>query len=579
MAGRRPAHLARRGAVYFVRFRIPADLTGKLGMVEFRRSLQTSSSEAARIECLRVTAWFRATMENLRKMPDATAADFEEAARAYFSRLAADLDRPRRFSPDPHEFDVSVEHALHLHDERQTELADQLKRNEFDGHVYGHALALAELLGFKFDALTDQQQTQISRLAVRTEIAQSELFRHQITSPLEPFETSDPLFHGPIKAADPEPRLPRPPAPSNATRLKTAAEDFIGRKRAKRITESQIAELERALGWLQEVAGPEASLLDVTREMLRRFRDDISRRNVTLRGRKVTFRHSLTDETEHQIQFQTAIRYWGSVQAFFAWAFSEGLSPVDPAAGLIMDRPKSITKRSPKSFDADELKRLFRTPLFAGHKSPKRVTEPGTCLARDGRWWFAVLAMHSGARAGELCQLLPSDFIFDDAVPHWKLQLEDGDNKQTKTLKTKTSIRDVPIHPRLLELGLREFVTASAKRRPGKRIIHEFRLGTQGRTSAGATRFWTDYLEKHGLHSPGRATHVWRHTVTDCLRENAVPDEDIGAFLGHSSGSQTSKYGSAQSLKRKRETILQLHYGFDVVAALGGPYDPMRNRA
>lgn len=115
-------------------------------------------------------------MERLREMPDATAADFEEAARSYFSRLVADLDRPRSFSPDPHEFDVGVDYSLHLNDERQTELADQLKRNEFDGHVYGHALALAELLGFKFDALTLHQQTQISRLAVRAEIAQSELF-------------------------------------------------------------------------------------------------------------------------------------------------------------------------------------------------------------------------------------------------------------------------------------------------------------------------------------------------------------------------------------------------------------------
>ena len=578
MAGRRPAHLARRGAVYFVRFRIPADLTGRLGLVEFRRSLQTRNPEAARVECLRVTAWFRATMERLRDMPNATSADLEEAARTYFSSLAADLDRPRSFSTDPHEFDVGVGYSILMNEERQAELAEQLKRNDFDRHVYRHAVALAELLGFELEALSPQQQIQISRLAVRAEFAQNELFRHQITNPLQPFETSDPLFHGPIAAVEPAPRLPRQQPPVRSIGLKIAAEQFVGRKRAKGISPSQIAELERALGWLQEVVGPEASLLNVTTEMLRRFRDDLSRRNVRLRGRKVPFTHGLTDEPENQIQFQTAIRYWGSVQAFFAWAYSEGLSPQDPAAKLIMDRPKSITKQSPESFKSDELKRLFQTPLFAGHKSPNRVTETGTCLVRDGRWWFAVLAMHSGARAGELCQLLPTDFVFDDAVPHWKLQLEDGDNKKTKTLKTKTSIRDVPIHPRLLELGLREFVTTRAKSRPGKRIIHEFRLGTQGRTSAGATRFFTDYFKKFGLHSQGRATHVWRHTVTDCLRENAVPDEDIGAFLGHSSGSQTSKYGSAQSLKRKRETILRLDYGFDVITALGGPYDPPRHR-
>lgn len=577
MAGRRPAHLARRGAVYFVRFRIPTDLTGKLGMVEFRRSLQTRDPNEARRLCTVATAWFRITVERLRRMSDPTRVDLENAARTHFAQLAADLDRPRDIPSDPVDYQHAEAYRNHLREERLTELTGQLAANQYDGNVELNARAISSILGLDYDQLDEQRRVQISQMAVRAEIAQGELYRHQLTAPLEPFKPTDLLFTSTSQPAAVPLQCPLPVIGSSRS-LKSAAEEYVGRKRARGITESQTAEVERALGWLQEEAGPHAALDAVTKDMLRSFRTDLTRRDVRLRGRKRPFRHALTDEPAHQIKYQTSSRYWQSVQAFFAWSFSEGLRGDDPAAGLLMERPKTVEKQSPASFTTAELKELFTTPLFAGHKSPKRVTEPGPCLGRDGRWWFVVLAMHSGARAGELCQLLPTDFVFDDPVPHWKLQLEDGDNNKTKTLKTKTSIRDVPIHPRLLELGLREFVAGRAKRRPGGRILYEFRLGTQGRTSAGATRFFTDYFTKFGLHSPGRATHVFRHTVTDCLRENCVTDEDIGAFLGHSSGTQTGKYGSAQSLKRKRETILQLDYGFDVVPALGGAYDPKRHK-
>ena len=576
MAGRRPAHLARRGAVYFVRFRIPTDLTSKLGMVEFRRSLQTRDPNEARRLCSGATAWFRITVERLRRMSDPTRIDLENAARTHFAQLAADLDRPRDIPSDPVDYQHAEAYRNHLREERLTELTSQLAANRYDGHVKLNARAISSILGLDYDQLDQQRRVQISQLAVRAEVAQGELYRHQITAPFEAFKPTDPLFETKSQPTA-APLQTILPAIGSSKSLKSASEEYIGRTRNKGITESQIAEVERALGWLQEEAGPGAALGALTKDMLRRFRTDLTRRDVRLRGRKVPFRHGLTDEPAHQIKFQTSNRYWRSVQRFFAWSYSEGFRGDNPAAGLLMERPKTVEKQSPASFKTAELKQLFTTPLFAGHKSPKRVTEPGTCLVRDGRWWFTVLAMHSGARAGELCQLLPTDFVFDDPVPHWKLQLEDGQNNKTKTLKTKTSIRDVPIHPRLLELGLREFVAARAKRRPGGRILHEFRLGTQGRTSAGASRFFTDYWKKFGLHSHGRATHVFRHTVTDCLRENGVTDEDIGAFLGHSSGTQTGKYGSAQSLKRKRETILQLDYGFDVALALGGVFDAKRH--
>ena len=71
------------------------------------------------------------------------------------------------------------------------------------------------------------------------------------------------------------------------------------------------------------------------------------------------------------------------------------------------------------------------------------------------------------------------------------------------------------------------------------------------------------HLKEHGLWKQGRATHVFRHSVTACLRANGVSDEEIGPVLGHSPETITGTYGGGYPLGRKRETLLRLDYGVD----------------
>ena len=509
-------------------------------------------------------------------MSEPTRADLENAARTHFTRLAADLDRPRDIPSDPAEYQHSEAYRDHLREERLTALKSQLAANQYDGNVELNARAISSLLGLDYDQLDQQKLVQISHLAVRAEVAQAELYRHQLTSPLESFEPTDKLF-GILAGAPTQDATASAGTVGPTHSLKKLTETYIATKRAKGITEHQIAEISRVFRWLLEVAGTDVAAAGVTRQLLRGFRTDLARIDVRLRGRKLPFKARLTDELEERIKYQTAVRYWNATQAFFAWSASEGFIDASPSIGLAMDKPKVVIQRSPPSFTTDELVALFETPLFSGYK-PKHQTTPGDCLGRDGRWWYVVLAMHSGSRAGELCQLLPGDFVFDDEVPHWKIRTEDADGKQTKAVKNLASIRDVPIHPRLMDLGLREFVEGRAKRFPKGRLFMELREGTGGRHSAGASRFFTDYLKTFNLHKPGRSTHVWRHTFTDCLRRNGIVNDDIGALLGHSPNTQTAKYGSDHPLARKSQTMLQLDYGFDVLAALGGPYNPSRHR-
>ncbi len=349
--------------------------------------------------------------------------------------------------------------------------------------------------------------------------------------------------------------------------------DYLNRQTARNLGKSQIEELSRALTWLREEVGDRTPLDSVGTVALRSFRDDIARLDVTLRGRRAVFRDRLTNVPEHQVKSVTAQRYWRSVQAFFAWCVAEQLLSNDPAGSLKLYVKKGQSTRTPPPFTQTELESLFQTPLYAGYQSLKRITVPGPLLQREGHWWSGVLLLFTGLRAGELSQLLPEDFLFDADTPHLKVREVDDEGRRVKSTKNEASVRDVPIAPEVMKLGLREFVDRRARISRGGRVFREFRTGTKGRKSDGLTKFWASYLRKFGLWKPGRSTHVFRHTVVAFLRSNEVSEEDIAAFVGHAKQTVTAGYGGAYPLTRKRKTLDRLEFGFDVVGALGGAYD------
>ena len=79
------------------------------------------------------------------------------------------------------------------------------------------------------------------------------------------------------------------------------------------------------------------------------FRTDVTRRRNSQGSTvKVPFDASLTDKPELQIKSVTALRYWKSVQGFFAWALDEDNIVIDPAMGLSILAKKGEEKRSPE---------------------------------------------------------------------------------------------------------------------------------------------------------------------------------------------------------------------------------------
>lgn len=562
----RPLHLTRRAGVFGVRFRLPRDLEIALGLAEIRRSLHTKDRKVAEHRCLQATAWFRREVHRLRMASNPTKADLERAAREFFGRLKADLDQPRKFDPDYFDLDVA-EAAEHAKD-RIEQFDAELVANQFGFSATASADEMLADAGIDVSTLPPQSLFVARQLACRALRAQWQLYRHQLVNPTGQLSDPDPLFASDQILAHQSPISATPVTVNRkGPTLGMAVSEYLESKKPT-VGKSQLDEITRALGWLGEALGEDTNLASISKDSLRGFRDDLTRINVTHRGRKRPFKERLTSVPTKQIKSQTYLRYWKSVQSLFRWCEAEGLRDDDPAATLRLAARREDERRSPEPFSEPELRKLFQTPIFAGYRAPRSFAVQGDCHLRGAYWWFCVLALHTGLRAGEISQLLPDDFDFEAAVPHLKVREVDSSGAKVKQAKTKASIRDVPLHPNLLELGLAEFVAKSRKRNAKARVFEIFRLGQHERVSDGATKFWGRYYRKFGLHTHGRSTHVFRHTFAAALRNAGASEEDLGALLGHAGTSVTSTYGGGQSLTRKAKTMATLDFGFDVVKVL-----------
>jgi integrase len=514
-------------------------------------------------------------MEEYRSMKNPTRKDFEEATRRHFKTLLRDLDRPRDFDPDFLDLEVGAQEDMAL--ARIYELNDQLTLNQFDPMVVAAARAIMASIELDFDELTERKAIVAGQLAARAEREYHHRFIHSLTALGRPF-AGDELFTSSLMQAASSgtgPIKQGPIAHTEAdTQLSSAVAEYLPAILAVGIGISHHDETKRLLEWLKQDLGPTTPIQLISKADVRRFYKGITQMDRTKKGQARPFKERQTANKKDQLSPATVAKYCHATRAFFDWAVNEYNLPHNPAE-VKLPRLMKQEPKTPPPFSSDELKRLFASPLYSGSHSTSRLTVPGPNTSRLHDWWFGVLALHSGLRAGELNQLEAANFHFDSEIPYFSV-IATYENGSPKNVKNHYSVRDVPLHPNLLVLGLRQFVERWKGKSPDGRLFR-YRLGGEGKSSEGASQFWRNYLRATDLWCEGRSTHMFRHTVADGLRANGASDEDIGAILGHSGRTITSHYGGGQPLSRKAETLKRLDYGFDVVAALGGPYDKKRH--
>ncbi len=159
---------------------------------------------------------------------------------------------------------------------------------------------------------------------------------------------------------------------------------------------------------------------------------------------------------------QTTKDLMSRIRVFSTWLKTNKHSTEDLFEGLVIGnigkRNRHRQSKDITRFSNDDLQRIFSTKVFTDHK-----------FLHPYYFWLPLIALYSGMRMNEICQLCPEDIYEIDELlmMNVKNDCEESEGEKLKQkVKTDSSSRKVPVHPKLIELG---FLDCLATRKPGVR--------------------------------------------------------------------------------------------------------------
>lgn len=224
--------------------------------------------------------------------------------------------------------------------------------------------------------------------------------------------------------------------------------------------------------------------------------------------------------------------YLAALRRLLHHAVLMGVIETNPAEGVKVPGGRNQSSRSRAPFSRSELNKLLREPIFTGCKSNVLINQPGQVLLNDHRYWAPLLALFTGARASEIAQLTLDRVHLDGRFPFFEIDADEDD--ENGSIKTQAAHRIVPVHPKLIELGLPDYV-CSLVESDERRLFPEWKRSKTKRYSD--CRSQRNFNEKicpriaDGSRPP--SFHSFRHFMKGELARNEVPLQMQNFILGH----------------------------------------------
>lgn len=242
----------------------------------------------------------------------------------------------------------------------------------------------------------------------------------------------------------------------------------------------------------------------------------------------------------------------GAISAILTVALNHDEIPSNPCAGTKFKLKEGETiKRQP--YADQDLEKLLASAVFA--KGTRYSAGGG-----EAQKWLPLISMYSGARLEEIGQLRTADIRSEDGLHYFDMETIDDTPGQETRRKTKSSRRKVPIHQRLIDLGLPAYV--AAQRKAGAVRLFPVLTPYRGKITHGFSKWWGRYARKFIPAEENKTFHSFRHRVTDQFRNQAKPLYAVmQEVLGHDVSDTTSGYGSGFDLPTLNSAVQALDYG------------------
>ncbi|HFK2006787.1 TPA: DUF6538 domain-containing protein [Pseudomonas aeruginosa] len=227
--------------------------------------------------------------------------------------------------------------------------------------------------------------------------------------------------------------------------------------------------------------------------------------------------------------------------------------------------------RGGKAFTMEEVEAIFSGYIYQGALPPDRTK------AYPFWFWLPLIGYLTGARTNEIAQLDTADIREIDGHPCFDFCPDDPQAFEAKRIKTGED-RQVPIHPRLIELGFLDFVE-DQRRAKQKKLLGDGLAYLQPRNKKAnhgkegwakdASDFFNEgpksYLQRVGVHEPydGKSIYSLRHTLetnlADAIRDGkGVAQSTIDAITGHTPQTIAGKHYDRGATTQQKLDALKL---------------------
>jgi integrase len=145
--------------------------------------------------------------------------------------------------------------------------------------------------------------------------------------------------------------------------------------------------------------------------------------------------------------------------------------------------------------------------------------------------WVPLIALFSGMRSEEICQLRVDDV--KRAAGVWHFDVTEGDGQR---IKTEAGTRKVPVHSALVAAGLLEYVK-NANKDPSGRLFPGLKPGgPDGKLNWYFTRRVGDHFTKLGITRDRVTFHSLRKNTVNAFERARVHQSEAALIVGHERG-------------------------------------------
>ena len=327
---------------------------------------------------------------------------------------------------------------------------------------------------------------------------------------------------------------------SMETTLSDLITQFMAEKKELSLSHKNL--YETSLAALEATIGGATPVSRIVRKNIREYRDNICSIPSHSRKHKETknlsldalFKASREGKFDHlgKLATKTVKDYLTTVTSLFSFAVAEGLINNSPCVDIqVKDTEKAKDKRPP--FSPEAVKRLLE--ITDREDAPMR--------------WATRISLTMGLRMEEVLRLTKRDVLEVEGVRCLSVNEDD----ETKSVKTTSSIRVVPIPQVILDDGWLSFVERSGDE------LFKVTVGSNGKKSTPFSKRYSYFLKKHGLKAPRVSFHSLRHNFRDGFRHAEISKELAIALGGWTEkGDVSDSYGSGFTVHQKKEALDKL---------------------